>query len=326
MSALQQFSQQLQRFPRDRHPGLTADAMMRHVCYALVPGVFLHACFFGVGVLIQLILALITALFCEGINALLRQRRLDRLAISAGGVTACLLAVSVPATAAWWVIVVAVAFGLLLGKHVFGGVGMNIFNPALVGFCAVYLSFSAEMSLYPQGLVSFSETVALIFSTLPSHALTDGLTGATQLAGLKANGVFANPTLSHWWVNVAWLAGGGYLWLRNLADWRLSATFVTVFVILTAGLAVFNDHQVISTTEHIGLGALVFTACFIITDPTTAATGTLGRIIYAALAATLAAIIRQYSNMPDSMAFAVLLANLSAPMIDHYTRPQYNSR
>ncbi len=313
----------LQRFPRDRQIALSSDAVMRHVGYALTPGVILETVFFGLGVVIQLLLAIVTALLCERLTALLRKRRLSVLDWSSGLLTAALLAVSVPATAPWWLIVTAVAFGLLLGKHVYGGVGFNIFNPAIVGFCAVYLSFSAQMSLYPATHITWADSLTLIFSGSSADALSlDSLTGATQLAGLKANGIFDHPGLSPWWINLAWLLGGIYLWLRKIADWRLSLSFFAAFVVLTAIVNGFGNTP-ISTVQHIGLGALIFTACFIITDPTTAATGRLGRFIYAVLAAAVAVIIRQYSNMPDSMAFAVLLANLAAPMIDHYTRPNY---
>lgn len=318
MNFVRQSFEQLQRFPRDKQTELSADAMMRHVCYALLPGVLAQVVLFGVGVLLQIILALLTALCCEALNALLRKRRLNALDLSAGAVTAMLLAVSVPATAPYWLIIIGVGFGLLLGKHAFGGVGMNIFNPALVGFCGVYLSFAVEMSLYPETHVGFADSIALIFS----QNTPDGLTGATQLSGLKANGIVTNPTLSHWWINAAWLVGGLYLWAKRIADWRLSLKFMATFIVLTWVFSGFTD-TAITTWQHIGLGALVFTGCFIITDPTTAASSRMGRYWYAGLAAVLAVIIRQYSNMPDSMAFAVLLANMVAPMIDSYTRPRY---
>ncbi len=323
-------------FPRDKQISLNSAQIMRHVCYALLPGIILQTVFFGVGTFIQLILALLTAGCCEGLNAYLRKRHLSQLDWSSAFVTASLLAVSVPAIAPWWLVVVAAALGLLLGKHVFGGVGMNIFNPALVGFCLVYLSFPACMSVYPLGYIGMSDSLAFIFSSTTAadqaaNQAADALTGATQLASLKANGYLARANLAatltanltYWWLNAAWLAGGLYLWLRGLADWRLSLAFFVVFVISISGLSWLTD-STIGIGEHIGLGALIFTACFIITDPTTAASGRRGRIIYAALAGLLAGLIRHYSNMPDSMAFAVLLANLSAPMIDSYTLPQYN--
>ncbi len=312
---------EIHRFPRDKQIALTSDAIMRQVIYAVIPGAILATIFFGIGVVVQLSLAMLTALCCEWLVALLRKRKVSSLDLSSGLVTAVLLAVSVPATAPYWLIITAVAFGLLLGKHVYGGMGFNIFNPAIVGFCAVYLSFSAQMSLYPYAYVSVSDSFSLIFSSLSVDSL-DSLTGATQLAGLKANGFFESPTSYHWWLNIAWLIGGIYLWVKQVADWRLSVVFLFVFVVITAVFGIFTDTP-ITTIQHIGLGALIFTACFIVTDPTTAATSNLGRIIYAALAGFLAVIIRQYSNMPDSMAFAILLANLSAPMIDSYTKPQY---
>lgn len=310
------------RFPRDRQMALSSAQIMHHVCYAMIPGLLLQIFFYGPGVLIQGALAVTTAILCEALNAKLRRRRLGLLESSSALVTAMILVASIPATAPWWLIITGTALGLLLAKHAFGGVGMNIFNPAIVGFCIVYLSFSAEMNTWPLGYVGFSDSWTYIFSEIgKSHAI-DSLTGATQLASLKANGIATQTTLAHWWINIAWLIGGLYLWLRQIADWRLSTTFLGIFIILTILFNQFGS-PVISTIQHIGLGALVFTACFIISDPATAATSRLGRLIYAALAAIIAVIIRQYSNMPDSMAFSILLVNLAAPMIDNYTRPEY---
>ncbi len=311
----------LHLFPRDKQSGLSSAAMMRHVCYALIPGIILQTFYVGLSVPTQIVLAIMAAVICETIVAVLRRRRLTALDVCTGLLTAMLLAVSVPATSPWWLIVTAVSFGLVLGKHIFGGVGMNIFNPALVGFCAVYLSFPAEISHWPQSYINVSDGFVMIFQSTGDKPL-DNLTGATLLASLKANGLTSIHSNTHWFINAAWLIGGIYLWLRKIADWRLSIYFVIGFIALTVVFNAFRGSE-ISTVQHIGLGALIFTTCFIITDPTTAATSPFGRLIYALLAALLAVIIRQYSNMPDSMAFAVLLANMAAPMIDNYTRPQY---
>lgn len=306
-------------FPLDKQIGLSADAIMRHVIYAALPAVVCITLFFGVGVLIQWGLAALTACCCEGINAYLRRRTLTALEINSGLLSALLLAVAVPVIAPWWVIVTGTAFALLVGKHAFGGVGMNIFNPAVVGFCAVYLSFPAAMSLYPVDYVTLQPTIAAIF---PNATLSvDVTSGATALSAWKANNTFHGIPAVYGWINAAWLVGGIYLWWKNIADWRLSVVFFTTFFI--GSLLFWAGDEALNPLAHTGLGALIFTACFIITDPTSAATGRCGRIYYAALAGILAILIRQYSNMADSMAFAILLANCCAPMIDNYTRPQY---
>ncbi|MGY0398500.1 MAG: RnfABCDGE type electron transport complex subunit D [Ostreibacterium sp.] len=307
----------LNHYPKNRPFSLAADAMMRHVCYATLPAIILLTIFYGIGVLVQLILALLTATVCEWSVSKLRNRYLTPLDLSSGLVTATLLAVSIPNLAPWWLVIAGTAFGLLCSKQVFGGVGMNIFNPAVVGFCVISLFFPAEMNAYALNFISLSDTFSQIFSEG-----IDGLTGATGLASLKANGYFEYRNNYHWWINGAWLLGGLYLWYRKFADWRLSAVFFSIFIFGVVSFSLLNDHP-ISFAQQIGLGALVFTGCFIITDPVTAATGRFGRIIYATLAAILAVIIRQYSHMPDSMAFSILLANLAVPMIDNYTRPQY---
>lgn len=309
----------IQYFPKEKFAPLSADAIMRQVCYALLPGILLQTFYFGTGVMIQALLAITTATISELLYALMRRRLINRLDISAAFVTALLLAVSLPAIAPWWLVVTGTLLGLTLGKQVFGGMGMNIFNPAIVGFCIVYLSFPAEMSRWPQYYIDYQDSWALIFS----QASIDALVGATQLAAIKANSDTQFMGNTHWWLNLAWLAGGLYLWLRRVADWRLSLTFILVFSILTSFFSPLALTAV-TVTEHLGLGALFFTACFIVTDPTTAATSTKGRLVYAALTASLAVIIRQYSNMPDSMAFAILLGNLCVPMLDHYTKPEYH--
>lgn len=305
-------------FPRDKQPSLTAANMMLHVCYALIPGIILQTVFFGGGVLVHILFALLTAVVCEWANAKLRKRLLNRLDLLTGCVTALLLAVSIPAVAPWWLIVIGVASGLLLGKHVFGGVGMNIFNPAMVGFCIIYLSYPALISLWPLGYVPVEESLSTIFT----NNSIDARVGATVLASLKANGLFEGTIMPSVWINIAWLLGGVYLWRRHIADWRLSLVFFVSFFLLTLVFALFRQ-TTINIWQHIGFGSLIFTACFIITDPTTAASSSLGRIVYALLAAVVAVLIRQFSNMPDSMAFAVLFANMCVPMIDSYTRPAY---
>lgn len=318
------FSKHTHRFPRDKQIAIDSAQIMRHVLYALIPGIVLQLLLYGIGVVVQLLLGCLTAWLCEAFVARIRRRHLTSLDLSSGLLTAALLALSIPSTAPYFVIICAVAFGILLGKQVYGGVGMNIFNPAMVGFCAVYLSFSADMSLFPQGKIAFVDSLTLIFT----DASIDGLTGATALASLKANGMLDIQELSafgmygYYLQNSIWLVGGMYLWLKNVADWRLSVSFLVFFLLATAVLFPFSDTTV-SFGQQLSLGALFFTACFIITDPTTAATGRKGRIIYAALAALIAVIIRQFSNMPDSMAFAVLLANTCVPLIDSYTRPTY---
>lgn len=309
-------------FPRDKHIALSADAMMRHMLYATLPGVLMMLLFFGSGVGIQIGLATLTALLCECLNAWLRKRPIMRLDVSGGLLTAVLLAIALPAVAPWWVVVTGTAFALLIGKHAFGGTGMNIFNPALVGFCAVYLSFPVAMSTYPSTYVSLPDTLAIIFPSYQPKLLPDAISGATALTIFKVNDIVQDIPYTAWWLNAAWLLGGSYLWWQKIADWRLSLSFFASFflgVLLLWSLG--ND--TLNPLNQAALGALIFTACFIITDPTTAATGRLGRIIYAVLAGVLAVFIRQYSNMADSMAFAILFANSCAPMIDSYTRPQY---
>ncbi|PIE36832.1 MAG: hypothetical protein CSA53_07655, partial [Gammaproteobacteria bacterium] len=302
---------------------MSAAAIMYRVMLATLPGVLLLLFFWGIGIGIQLLLAALTALVCEALNAKLRQRSLTALDVASGLLSALLLAIALPATAPWWVVVSGTGFGLLIGKHIFGGVGMNIFNPAMVGFCAVYFSFPAAMSSYPGDYVPVAEVLAAIFpGAFKATVSPDALAAATTLTQFKIDGQWAGISSKTWLINLAWLAGGAYLWHKHVADWRLSAGFLGGFF-AAALLFWLSGYASLNPLQHAGAGALLFTACFIVTDPTTAATGRLGRWLFALLAGVLALLIRQFSHMADSMAFAILLANTCAPLIDSYTRPQY---
>ncbi|MPV85833.1 RnfABCDGE type electron transport complex subunit D [Ostreibacterium oceani] len=365
-------------FPRVKQNRLSATQMMQHVLIALLPGIMLQWYLLGFCVIIQLLLALCTATVCEWSMAKCRARPLNALEWQTGLLSAVLLALALPAIAPWYVVVVGVCFAIVIGKHVFGGVGMNIFNPAMLGFCVVALSFPQAIALWPlsgtltgtltgtnpldfNAMISTASAYPLSISDSLRHIFTtsnapDTIAGATVLGAYKADSLMLThatntgihiPATHAIAMAAAWLIGGIYLWYRQIADWRLSITLMVVFVgllwllwLLSTGTSIDtsvvnsignsigsptdNSTQTrLSLSTHFFHGSLIFTACFIITDPTTAATSRQGRFIYAIIVATVAVLIRNYSNLPDGFAFAILFGNLCVPLIDEYTKPIY---
>ena len=311
--------------------------VMRDVLLATIPGILVMTWFFGPGTLINLILGGSVALAVEyGVMAL--RGRDPRVAISDLSVlvTATLLCIALPPYAPWWLIVIGVLTAVLLGKQVFGGLGYNPFNPAMVGYVVLLISFPVQMSSWavPRELGAvpgIAEALQRVF--LPGSI--DALTGATPLDLLRQNtGLLfddlmkTRPELSGWagvgWfeVNLAFLAGGLWLLYRRVFTWHAPiAMLATLALCALMGFDGGSSQSGGSALFHLFSGASMFAAFFIITDPVSSAVSNRGRLIFGALIGLLVYLIRVLGNYPDAVAFAVLLLNFCAPFIDHYTQP-----
>ena len=311
--------------------------VMRDVLLATVPGILVMTWFFGPGTLINLILGGTVALAVEyGVVAL--RGRDPRVAISDLSVlvTATLLCIALPPYAPWWLIVIGVLTAVLLGKQVFGGLGYNPFNPAMVGYVVLLISFPVQMSSWavPRELGAvpgITEALQRVF--LPGSM--DALTGATPLDLLRQNTgllfddlMTTRPELSGWagvgWVevNLAFLAGGLWLLYRRVFTWHAPiAMLATLALCALMGFDGGSSQSGGSALFHLFSGASMFAAFFIITDPVSSAVSNRGRLIFGALIGLLVYLIRVLGNYPDAVAFAVLLLNFCAPFIDHYTQP-----
>ena len=275
---------------------------------ALVPGLAVQTWFFGTDVVVRAIVAVGMALLAEATCLRLRQRPLQRnLSDGSAVVTALLISAAVPPSASFYALGVAVVTAIGLGKHAYGGLGQNIFNPAMVGYAVALVSLPAEFANWP----------------------IDGTTGATALDALKHNDGLTTlelqqtppfGTIGGWgweWINVAFLAGGGLLALKQIIAWRVPLTFLGVFAVLAV---IFDDggssQSLGGPLLHLTTGGIMLTAWFIATDPVTHPARQRPQLIFAAIAAATAFTIRAWGAYPDGLAFGILLANAATPYID----------
>ncbi len=317
--------------------------IMLKVLLALIPGIALYAWYFGPAILVSLTLASVTALFTETVMLKLRNRPLQPfLTDNSALLTAWLLALSIPPLAPWWLVVAGTMFAIAIAKQLYGGLGSNLFNPAMVGYAVLIISFPAHMTawLSPLGLgstpLSFAEQLRYIFtSSLPSNLTLDAITAATPLDTLKTQlhldrtvqHIFEMPIYGHIAghgseiVALGFLIGGIYLLASRIISWHLPAAFLgTLF--LTAGIFYLVDPaHYAPPLFHWFSGASMLAAFFILTDPVTSPTTPKGKIIFAAGAALLTYIIRVFGGFPDGIAFATLLMNICVPLIDAATQP-----
>ena len=318
--------------------------IMRQVLYALIPGIALYVWYFGPAILISLTLASITALATEAAMLKLRNRPIaPYLKDNSALLTAWLLALAIPPLAPWWLIVVGTAFAIAIAKHLYGGLGNNPFNPAMIGYAALIISFPMPMTqwLSPQKLaqnsLSFSEQLGYIFNQLlPNGLKLDAVTMATPLDTVKTHlgqsepigQIFALPIFSHLggygseMVAIGFLLGGIYLLLRKIISWHIPVAYLASLFAIAGAFYFFDPTHYVTPLFHWFSGAAMLGAFFILTDPVSSPTTPKGKIIFAAGAALITYLIRVFGGFPDGIAFATLLMNICVPLIDAYTQPK----
>ena len=324
--------------------------VMRSVALATIPGIITLVYFFGYGVLIQIALCISVALVSEALILKIRQRPIaTMLKDNSALLTGLLLGISIPPLAPWWISVIGVSFAIIIAKQLYGGLGFNLFNPAMVGYVLLLVSFPVTMTNWQvpvelsQYTVTIGDTFSAIFTGVTQSNLSvndlrhgiDGITMATPLDTLKtdltqgktAYESFTNPIFGSFvsvgwvWVNLAFLLGGLWLVALRIIRWHIpAAVIVSLAVCATIGFMLDPDTHG-SAIFHALSGATMFGAFFIATDPVTAATSNKGKLIFGAIIGVLIYVIRQYGGFPDAMAFAVLLANMTVPLLDMYSKP-----
>jgi electron transport complex protein RnfD len=252
-----------------------------------------------------------------------------------------LLAVALPPIAPWWITVFGSLFAIVIGKQIYGGLGFNPFNPAMVGYAVLLISFPRYMTAWlpPEGVLpihpGLADVWASIFQTSAAHAY-DAMAMATPLDTMRTqfgmgrsldeihnSPLFGAVAGKGWqWVNLGYLLGGLWMVKRNVVAWQIPLGFLAALTLMSLASYLADPGGYPTPLFHLFSGATMLGAFFIATDPVSASTTPKGRLIYGALIGTLVFVIRSWGGFPDGVAFAVLLLNLAAPTIDHFTRPR----
>lgn len=301
------------------HKPASVSRVMLTVGAALLPGLVAYVVFFGPGILRTLAVASVAALVFEAAFLRLRGKPVGLfLADGSALLTAWLLALSLPPTAPWWLVTVGVFFAIVVAKHLYGGLGQNPFNPAMVGFAVCIISFPALMGQWPG--------VDAVTAATPLDHLKTALKlaeGHGQVATISADrAVYGELAGRGWeWIAAGYLAGGAALIGLRVITWHIPLAFLGAVVVFSGGLWLYDSHAFASPLFHLFAGATMLGAFFIATDPVSGATTPRGKLIFGAGCGLLAMIIRIFGGYPDGIAFAVLLMNLCAPVIDMFTQP-----
>lgn len=337
------------------HSHRDTSQIMRWVMIAMIPGLTSQIYFFGWGVVVQLLLATVTALITEAGILALRKKNIERhLSDYSAVLTACLLAVSIPPTLPWWMTIIGAFFAIAIVKQLYGGLGYNLFNPAMVAYVVLLISFPAAMTQWAPAAkggttMSFTDSAFLIFSGFTQSGmdstqltnLVDGVTSATPLDYVKTgltqsltytellssdlfrnSGPFQSSAVGWAWVSIAYLLGGLLLLQRRVISWHIPGSMVLSVLIFSSSLYLLDGDRFASPLFHLINGSVLFGAFFIATDPVSASTTPKGRVIFGVLIGFWIIVIRNFGGYPDAVAFAVIIMNMAVPLIDYYTRPR----
>jgi len=312
--------------------GASVDNIMRDVVFALMPVTVFAVYAFGSGAALVLATATASCMLCE--HVLCRATgQASTVGDWSAAITGLLYGLTLPPDLPLWMVVVGGVFAIAIGKFLFGGLGSNAFNPALVGRAFLQAAFPQAMTHWalPFTDIRFEAIPSSILALPFAQPAYDAATSATPLARMKFEGIFAaDPELMFGLTTgsagetcgLLILLGGAYLVIRKVMNWRIPISiFVTVAVISWA----FHRYDPATYPGPVFMlfaGGLMLGAVFMATDLVASPITNAGCWLYGVLIAALVVVIRFWGGMPEGVMYAILLANAVSPHIDRLIRPR----
>ncbi|BAI79982.1 electron transport complex protein RnfD [Deferribacter desulfuricans SSM1] len=306
---------------------LRTDKVMLYVIYALIPAMGVSIYYFGFYAIKTYLLTIIFTLGFEYLFQKIAKRPVS-LNDNSALVTAILLAMNLPPNSPWWLICVGSFVAIIIGKQVFGGLGQNPFNPALVARVFLLISWPAQMTnwMKPNPI-----TKSFIF---------DAVSTATPLGASKTEVLTYGKIVSENLVNtsslflgnvggslgeisaLAIIIGGLFLLYKRIISWHIPFSYIAAFLIIVVPYWFFAPEKTLDPIAHLFSGGLMLGAFFMATDMVTSPVTKRGQLIFGAGCGILTAVIRLFGGYPEGVSFAILLMNATVPLIDYYIRPK----
>lgn len=316
MSNEQQPSIHVAPAPHIGSTSLSTRKMMIDVMIGLAPVFAVAVYVFRQYAVYQAVVCVLSCLLAEAVFAAMR-RRWSALFDGSTIITGLILAFSIPATAPWYVGLIGSFAAIGIGKAAFGGLGNNLFNPAMVGRAFVMMAFPVLLGAKEGGYANSQAAVDVVTQATPMTAWKQehAVTPLADLFWGTTNGSVGETSA------IACLLGGLYLCIRRTASWEIPAGTIIAAAAIAGCVNLANpDSQWTVMHELLG-GALLFGAFFIATDPVTSPLTPRGKFIFGLGVGTMVMVLRLLSNYPEGMMFSILLLNAVVPLINRWTVP-----
>ncbi|GAB1620544.1 electron transport complex subunit RsxD [Agarivorans albus] len=308
------------------HSGLSTTNIMYLVVLALSPAALYGVWIFGLPAALVIVSCCISAWLSEVMCLQLQGKNWLSSIDGSSLLTALLLAMSLPASTPWWVASFGCIFAIVIGKHVYGGLGHNPFNPAMLGRVMLLICFPIELTNWQAISIPSVGSEGLIFSQ--QWLGIDGVSSATPLADLNQivewKGLLLGEHAGSLGETSALLIalGGLFLIWRGIIRAYIPCALLLGLTIPASIAHWLHPQDFASGLAHLLSGGAMLAAFFIATDLVTSPTSPRGQILFGAGCGLLIWLIRSFGSYPEGVAFAVLIMNAGTPVIDHYLRPK----
>jgi electron transport complex protein RnfD len=306
------------------HEGESIGKIMWSVVLALAPATLLGVVYFGFNAALVIAVTTISAVAFEALSQRLRGTAIT-IADGSAVVTGLLLALNLPPSSPWWMCIVGSFIAIAIAKHLYGGLGYNPFNPALVARVALLIGFPTQMTSWSATLYipPDSWTGATPLGLIREHILKDGTTGLQftwdyfwQLMAGNVGGSLGETSVIALLIGAAFLLWKGYIW------WQVPVSFVASVFAFTGVVFIFNPTGVASPVFHVVSGGLIIGAFFMATDMVTSPVTPGGMIVFGIGCGVITSIIRLWGGYPEGVSFAILIMNATVPLLDRFSRPE----
>ncbi|HKI59682.1 MAG TPA: RnfABCDGE type electron transport complex subunit D [Mariprofundaceae bacterium] len=339
------------------HGGDSVRMTMLSVIFALMPAAVVSVYLFGWLAFLLITVSIFTCVATEFVALRLMGRPATPIGDGSAALTGLLLALTLPAYLPWWMVVLASVIAIMLAKQLYGGLGYNLFNPALAARVILLVSFPLNMTAWiiPMhvgtpviDLYDFNACLnLLLFGPEALNSALDAITMATPLGHIKtewSQGVAVADALRAYDYSyldaflgreagsigetsaLALLLGGIYLLARHTISWHIPLSYLATVLILAAIFNLIDPNHYAPPLFHLLAGGLMLCAFFMATDPVSSPVTPLGQIVFGIGCGVLTWSIRTYGGYPEGAMFAVILMNCTVPLIDHYFRPRVYGR
>jgi electron transport complex protein RnfD len=310
----------------------STDVIMRNVVVAALPVAAFAVYSYGITALLLLLVASFSCVLTEHLFCRFTGKE-STIGDWSAAVTGLLYGLTLPAGLPLWMVAVGGFFAIALGKTLFGGLGYNVFNPALVGRAVVQGAFPVAMTTWstPFWGERFQTVLASSFTLPFMEPVYDAVSGATPLAAMKFDHqVTGSYNLAMGFIggstgetsSMLILLGGAYLIYRNMMNWRIPAVIFLTVVVLTAVFHTSNPDAYPTPQFMLFSGGLFFGAIFMATDMVTSPVTNLGVVLYSIMIGGLVVVIRFWGGLPEGVQYSILFANGCVPLIDRVIQPR----
>ena len=298
---------------------------MRAVVYSLLPACGVAIYFFGPSALSVLLIA---TLGCVAVEAVCQRLMGQPVTITDGSavVTGVLLALNLPPTSPWWLTLLGAVIAIAIGKQVYGGLGSNPFNPALVARVVLLISFPVQMTTWsapaPLGSGLDLVTTATPLGEWKNAVMLTGQMPEAMQGDLTRYFLGNMPGCIGEVSGLALLIGAAYLFYRRILTWHIPVTYIGSVVVLSGLFWLVDPTKYPHPVFHLLTGGLILGAFYMATDMVSTPVTIRGMMVFGVGCGVLTVLIRLFGGYPEGVSFAILLMNAATPLIDRYTRPK----